>query len=297
MDAFADSIDNVAPACGETGLSSSSTPDSPCTRRRRYRTPSSGCIEHLSVAVGPLVNASSRFDVEVDARRGAAGAGVHDGRFVAGHSADPVHAVTAEVHERAAAQGFDVAQFARGVGQVGVEHGLDVADPADLAFAQRRQRALEQRVVAVVEAFDEMASGGARRGHHLRGILRVVGEWLLHQHVFAAGERGRAPLEMRRRRQRQRKPGRCRRGRRARHNYRGPGESSAARRSPAARSRSREAMATTSAPSSALAGVTMPRGAIRAAPNMPMRIMGGESRMTARHCGTLSLRRRDREQM
>src|ERR1041384_3329694 len=46
-------------------------------------------------------------------------------------------------------------------------------------------------------------------------------------------------------------------------------------------------MATTSAPSSAFAGVTMPRGAMRAAPNMPMRIMGRQSRMTAgaaAHC-------------
>ena len=45
-------------------------------------------------------------------------------------------------------------------------------------------------------------SGGARRRHHLRGVLRVARERLLHQHVFAAGERGRAPLEVRRRRQR-----------------------------------------------------------------------------------------------
>ena len=65
-----------------------------------------------------------------------------------------------------------------------------------------RQRALEQRVIAVVETFDEMASGGARRCNHLCGILRVAGEWLLHQHMFAAGERGRAPLQMCRRRQR-----------------------------------------------------------------------------------------------
>ena len=57
-----------------------------------------------------------------------------------------------------------------------------------------------------------------------------------------------------------------------------------------------DAMATTSAPSSASAGVTMPRGAIRAAPNIPMRIMARVSHDCGR-CGTLSLQIRDREHM
>src|SRR5690349_17925097 len=55
-----------------------------------------------------------------------------------------------------------------------------------------------------------------------------------------------------------------------------------------ARSRSRAATAITSAPKVSFAGVMMPRGAIRAAPRMPMRIMGAESRMRrqpAAHCG------------
>jgi hypothetical protein len=57
-------------------------------------------------------------------------------------------------------------------------------------------------VKTVVKSFDDMASGGARGGHDLRGILRVVGEGFLHQHVFAAVDGGRAPFEMCRRWQR-----------------------------------------------------------------------------------------------
>src|SRR5687768_2024026 len=54
-----------------------------------------------------------------------------------------------------------------------------------------------------------------------------------------------------------------------------------------ARSRFRAAMATTSAPKVSLAGVMMPRGAIRAAPRMPIRIMARVSHDSAR-CGIVS---------
>jgi hypothetical protein len=113
-----------------------------------------------------------------------------------------VHAIAAQVHERTAAQRLDVPQLARRVGQVRVEDGLDVPDAADGARTQRRQRLLEQRMEAIVETFEHVPSRGARRGHDARGILGIVGERLLDQHVFAAFQRRRAPLEVRRRWQR-----------------------------------------------------------------------------------------------
>ncbi len=110
-------------------------------------------------------------------------------------------AVTAEIHERAATELLDVAQLAGGVRQAYVENRLDVTNPTDGAAANGLQRLAEQGMKPVVEAFDEMPAGGARRGHHLRGVLRIIGEGLLHQHMFAVGQRGRTPFQVRRRRQ------------------------------------------------------------------------------------------------
>ena len=112
-----------------------------------------------------------------------------------------MHAVAAEIHERAAAKLFDVAQLAGCVRQVRIEHRLDVPDAPDGAVTQQRQRVLEQRMEAVVKAFEEMAARGFRRGDHLRGVLRIAGERLFDEHVFAVCERRRAPLEMGRGRQ------------------------------------------------------------------------------------------------
>ena len=76
--------------------------------------------------MGPLGKASSALGLDVDAGRDASRARADHFGFVAGHGADPVHAITAEIHERAATEFFDVAQLAGRVGQAGVEIGLDV---------------------------------------------------------------------------------------------------------------------------------------------------------------------------
>src|SRR4051812_43292586 len=55
------------------------------------------------------------LDVEVDARRFTTGAGLDHGGLVSRDGADPVQAIAAEIHERTAAQRFDVTQLARRV--------------------------------------------------------------------------------------------------------------------------------------------------------------------------------------
>ena len=49
---------------------------------------------------------------------------------------------------------------------------------------------------AIVKPFEQVAIGGARRGNHLRRLFGIAGEGFLHQHVFAIGKCGRAPLQV-----------------------------------------------------------------------------------------------------
>jgi hypothetical protein len=54
---------------------------------------------------------------------------------------------------------------------------------------------------SVMKALEEEAAGSARRGRHLCGVFGITRERLLDQHMFAIGERGRAPLAVCRGRQ------------------------------------------------------------------------------------------------
>ena len=131
---------------------------------------------------------------------------------------------------------------------------------------------------AVVETLDEVAAGGPRRGNHLHGVRRVAREGLFDEHVFAVFRR--------------RDHSRCADGGKAQHEVHvvsrhelgittdGRRGSSAARRSPRPLGVARTDGHHLGAEQRVRPGHDA-AGSVRAAPRIPMRIMGGESRMSA----------------
>ena len=89
----------------------------------------------------------------------AVGRGRYDGWLRADKGAHSVDRVAAEIHERAAADGQCVAQFAGTVGDGHVKGGFDAAYDTELSAADNIHHALEGGVEAIVERLNQRTAG------------------------------------------------------------------------------------------------------------------------------------------
>jgi hypothetical protein len=116
-------------------------------------------------------------------------------RLRASHLAHPVQRVTAEVHGSAARGLVTVPQIGL-VLDGDLEHPIHVPERAELPRTHDVEHAQKQRVVAVVESFDEQAPGLLGDLDHALRFQRVRRERFLAEHVLAGSQRRDRPLRV-----------------------------------------------------------------------------------------------------
>ena len=137
------------------GISTSSRPAVP-TRWTRWS--SSSCVEHVNVACRPPKSSTADVRTSVPNRSVAAHGRDDVVRFAVEHPAGHVDRVAADVHQRAAAVGGDVADVV-GIDVAVREERLDRQQLTDGAGVDERPDPLPQRVEPVHERLHQQHAG------------------------------------------------------------------------------------------------------------------------------------------